>query len=105
MKTLLFPIVLLIVTIISGCQDSGEPNTDDFQNYTGIVIKQSAVSFLIESDKPIQDNVKTFYPEKLADLFKRDSLKVRFSGKITTPPDPMYQYPIVKLSSIEVIEH
>jgi hypothetical protein len=103
MKTLLFPTLLLIFALTFGCQDSGAPNTDDFQNYTGMVIKQSAVSFLIEADKPIQGNMKTFYPENLDDLFKRDSLKVQFSGKITTPSDPMFLYPIVKLSFIKAI--
>jgi hypothetical protein len=104
MKTLLCISVLLLFTLAAACQHSQQPNNDDFQNYAGVVISQSTELYLIRSDIPVQDNMKIFYPENLDDSFKHDSLRVRFSGKITTPPDPPSQYPTVRLSSIEAFQ-
>ena len=104
MKTHLILLLFLISSIlISGCQKSTAPSTDEFQNVSGIVIKKTILNlYFIALDIPV-DNISEFYPENMADAFKRDSLRVRFSGKITTPPDPPAPYLSVKLSSIEII--
>lgn len=104
MKKIIVLATLLTLILTSGCHDSTTSPTDEFQNVTGTVIKKSTFDlYFIELDTPYQNNIKEVYPENLSDVFEHDSLRVRFSGKITTPPDPPALYISVKLSFIEEV--
>ena len=104
MKTAILLLTLLVTILVIGCQDAKQPTENDIQNVTGTIIKKYPNLYLIDADTPIVDYTKIIYPENLADSFKRDSMRVRFSGYIITPPpDPPAMYPIIKLSFIESI--
>jgi len=104
MRRSIFSHVLLLLVFVAGCQDLGQPLTDDMLNYTGTIIEKNTGFYLIESDMPLQQG-KMFYPTNLPESFKRDGLRVRFSGSIDALPGVEYLYPPLKLSSIAVIQH
>jgi hypothetical protein len=95
-------IVLGLLVLIAGCKDLGEPSTDDMANYRGTIIEQWTGTFLIESDISFQ-NQRTFYPLNLDSAFKRDGLRIRFSGKIDIDPTAQYILPPIRLSHIELL--
>jgi hypothetical protein len=104
MKTSTSLFLFSIAAFVISCHEASQPVEIDIQNATGTIVKKYPELYLIEADAPIVDRTKTIYPENLADSFKRDSLRVRFSGHIITPPpDPPYAYPSLKLSFIESI--
>jgi hypothetical protein len=104
MRTHHFYLILLALIFSGGCQHTTPPSTDEFQSATGTVKWKSALHlYFIKIDVPVQ-NITEFYPENMADDFKQDSLRVRFSGKLIIPPDdPPAPYASVNLSFIEAI--
>jgi hypothetical protein len=97
----LLPIVL---TLLAGCKDLGEPSSDDVINYRGTVSQQSPETFFIESDIAFENHLKTFYPLNLGDTFRRDGLRIRFSGKIEIDPTSEYIVPPIRLSRVVLLE-
>ena len=95
--------MLLLVSLTAGCEDMGTPATDDIVNYSGTIIQETAQSFLIESDIPFENYLKTLYPVNLEHAFKKGGLRVRFSGQIETASNASYAYPDIRLSRMELI--
>jgi hypothetical protein len=93
---------LLMFVMLSACKDLGEePRTLDIIGGTGIVIEQSVQFYIIQSDFPLQIGVRTFYPMNLPDTFRKNGLRVRFSGRVEIDPTAQYLYCPLRLSSIE----
>jgi hypothetical protein len=103
-RAISFAVVVLIVTF-SGCKDLGEqPQTLDIVNAAGTVVQQSPTFYVIRCDFPFQISTQTFYPTNLPDAFRKDGLRVRFSGKIDSSPWIDYLYLPIKLTTIERLQ-
>lgn len=89
--------------LAAGCAYLGEEPTNDLIDYTGTIIQETPQSFLIESDTALDNYFKTFYPLNLPDTFKRNGLRIRFSGNIEIEPTGMYRYPPIRLSRVASI--
>jgi len=97
-------LVLILFTLLAGCKDLGQPSSDDMIDYRGTVSQQSPETFFIESDIAFENHFKTFYPLNLGDTFKRDGLRIRFSGKIEIDPTCECIVPPIRLSRVELLE-
>lgn len=97
-------LVPILFTLLAGCKDLGEPSSDDMTDYRGTVSQQSPETCFMESDIAFENHLKTFYPLNLRDTFKRDGLRIRFSGKIEIDPTCEYVVPRIRLSRVELLE-
>ena len=103
--TLLF-LSLLVALVFMGCSDKGKevvPSSDDVINYTGVIKQMTPDVFLIISDYVYQGQQELFFPTNLPDSFKKDGLRVLFSGKRGEIPPNVRMIGIpLELSSIRV---
>jgi len=104
MKGARLSVVLALSILTAGCGDLGEPSADDVVNRMGTIVAMSPATYLIVSDVTAQKNATTYYPLNLPDAFKRDGLRIRFSGRIEADPAAQYLYAPLRLSRIEAIE-
>jgi hypothetical protein len=88
------------MVFVPACEDLGEPSTDDVVDSSGTIIQRSSETFLIQSDAAFQQKGTTFYPLNLPDEFRRDGLRIRFSGKLEVDPTALYLYIPIRLSRI-----
>lgn len=92
----------LLISLVFGCQHSTSPSAVVFRKTTGTILLKPTMGFyFIKADRPVK-NVEEFYPENLPDEYKRDSLRIRFSGIVTTPPDLPAPYMSVKSYFVEI---
>ena len=97
--------IVAMLTILSACRDLGEPPaTLDITNATGTVLEASPTFYVIQCDFPLQISTRTFYPTNLPDAFRKNGLRVRFSGKIDSSPGLDYLYLPVRLTFIERLQ-
>lgn len=104
MKGARLSVVLALSILTAGCGDLGEPSADDVVNCRGTIIQTSPATYLIESDVTVQKNATTYYPLNLPGAFKRNGLRIRFSGRLEVDPTAQYLYAPLRLSRIEAIE-
>lgn len=104
MRALRLSLVLVLFILTAGCEDLGEPSTDDMVNYDGTIVQESSQSYLIRTDIAFEDYLNTFYPLNLPDTFKRGGLRIRFSATLEIAPNAYYIYPPVRLLCIELIK-
>ncbi|MGA3245433.1 MAG: hypothetical protein ABSE41_12510 [Bacteroidota bacterium] len=97
--------IVAMLTILSACTDLGEqPVTFDITNATGTVLEASPSFYVIQCDFPLQISAATFYPTNLTDTFRKNGLRVRFSGQIASSPGLDYLYLPVRLTFIERLQ-
>ena len=95
---------LAAILLFAGCADLGQAPTDEFINYTGTIADKGDGFFIIQSDLPIA-HINDVYPTNLPPAFKRNGLRVFFSGRIDDiSPAAEYMYLPVRLSSIQTID-
>ncbi len=95
-------ILIILFSFLNGCNDSIKPHTDDIINYSGVVKDNSDGLYLIISDISYHD-YNTLYPTNLGNEFRKDSLKIRFSGNIESDPPSPVPYPPLHISKIEIL--
>ena len=95
-------VLLALFALAVGCQDFGQPSDDDILNFTGTIIEETVDFYVIHSDTPFQ-NSSTFYPLNLPNSFKRDGLRIRFSGRVEISPNAQYLHLPLKISAIEAL--
>lgn len=103
--TMLKPLYFVLLVLFLGCSHTGEPSKDDIINFTGTIIQKSADLYLIRSDIAYGNGSTLFYPTNLGNEFKRDSLRVRFSGSFENDLPSPYPYPPLHISEIAVINN
>jgi hypothetical protein len=103
MRRSLLYLVPIVFILLAGCKDLGEPSSDDMTDYRGTVSQQSREIFFIESDIAFENHFKTLYPLNLGDTFKRDGLRIRFSGKIEIDPTCECIVPPIRLSRVVLL--
>ena len=88
-----------------GFTDSGtSTDPDEITHATGTVAQFSTDFILVNADNPISSyRVYTVYPLDLPEAFRRDKIRVRFSGKMEVNPEVDYLYPPLRISIIEQI--
>jgi hypothetical protein len=96
-----FPLMVVLLMSAVSCRDLGTPSDNDVINQTGTVIQESAQSYVIRNDAAFQKQGATFYPLNLTEPFKRDGLRIRFSGNIEADPFAQYIYPPLRITAIE----
>jgi hypothetical protein len=102
MKNNIFSYPLLALLLLIGCKDSVK-STDDVISDKGIVLEKSPGLYLIESETIIRNGSRLFWPSNLSDEFKKDSIRVYFTGTLETDPPSPVPYAPLHLSEIRVI--
>jgi hypothetical protein len=91
----------LLLIPAAGCTDLGEPPAVDLVNQTGTIVRDSAQFYLIRCDTQVLKQGTLLFPLNLTDPFKRDGLRIRFSGNLEVDPLTQYLYPPLRLTAIE----
>jgi hypothetical protein len=103
-KLRLLFISVFLMLVFGSCSDLGHAPVDDPVYYTGTVRDTGSGFFILMSDQQIGPT-HMVYPTNLPTEFRRDSLRVIFSGQLgPILPTTFYEYPPFSLSSIQPIE-
>ena len=102
-SALAFIVFTAIALTTPACTDSSSPaDPDEVRQATGTIVQKATNFFVLESDSPIGViQVRTVYPRDLPEAFKKDQLRVRFSGKIEVDPTVMYAFAPLRIFYIE----
>jgi len=104
MQRLFAAMCFVILGLFCGCSDLGEqPVTLEIDNMPGTVLELFPQFYVIQCDVPLQIAVQTFYPRNLPEAFRKNGLRVRFSGNIESGAGMDYLYVPVTLVSIELL--
>ena len=109
----LFSICLLLTFPLTNCRSKSPVFQNNIcnNNYVGFVNNEKGTIHLISPRQdwyvivPDYDNTQRFLPDNLPELFKKDGLKVIFSGKICEIPENvrLVGTPFI-LTSIELLK-